>query len=161
MKPTRHYPKRHYKPNLRILAAYMQPLKVNAEPTKTIAGETIVCEPIAKRTNALGKVSRGLDRTNPEYNRKSRAKLGQLLQQAIGQVYQLERDYEQLLIDRACLIDLVVELAAWHESTKAAHLKIPSDKLQDIVWGMMEYLDMLEDAPEPTQPLNLFEEVQP
>jgi hypothetical protein len=56
--------------------------------------------------------------------------------------------HEQLLNDRASLIDLVVELAAWHEATKAPHLKIPSDKLQDIVWAMMESLDMLEDAPE-------------
>lgn len=55
--------------------------------------------------------------------------------------------HEQLLNDQAYLIDLVVELAAWHEATKAPHLKIPADKLQDIVWAMMECLDMLEDAP--------------
>jgi len=95
----------------------------------------------------LGKVSRGLDQTHPEYNRKSRQKLGQLLQQAIGQVFQLERDHEQLLTDRACLIELVVELAAWQAATGAPHVKIPSDKLQDIVWAMMESLNMLEDAP--------------
>ena len=161
MKPTRHYPKRPYRPNLSVLATYMQPLKVNAQSIEQKTGEPIMCQPITKRMSNLGKVSRGLDQTHPEYSRKSRAKLGQLLQKAIGQVYQLERDHEQLLIDRTCLIELVVELAAWHESTKAAHLKIPSDKLRDIVWAMMESLDMLEDAPEPTQSLNLFEEVQP
>ncbi len=146
MKHTRQYTKRPYRPNLSALAAYLQPLKVNTESTQPKTGEPIMCQPVTMRMTKLAKVSRGLDRTHPEYSRKSRAKLGQLLQQAIGQVYQFERDHEQLLNDRACLIDLVVELAAWHESTKAAHLKIPADKLQDIVWAMMESLDMLEDA---------------
>lgn len=141
MKATRHYPKRHYKPNLRILAAYMQPLKVNTEPTKTIAGETIVCEPIAKRMNALGKVSRGLDRTNPEYNRKSRAKLGQLLQQAIGQVYQLERDHEQKLMVIDGMRDAAFSLLEIHHQHKDTQQPIDPEQIRLLAVDMLDILE--------------------
>lgn len=147
MKHTRQYTKRLYRPNLSLLAAYLQPLKVNPESIQTISGETIMCQPITKRMTKLGKVSRGLDQSHPEHNRKPRYKLSRSLRKAIKQVYQLEQEHEELLISRWCLIDLVVELAAWQEVTTEPHVKIPSDKLQDIVWAMMECLDMLEDAP--------------
>lgn len=146
MKPTRHYPKRHYKPNLRILAAYMQPLKVNTEPTKTIAGETIVCEPIAKRMNALGKVSRGLDRTNPEYNRKSRAKLGQLLQQAIGQVYQLERDHEQKLMVIDGMRDAAFSLFDIYNHHQDTQQPIDPEQIYLLAVDMLEQLEPAQEV---------------
>ena len=141
MKHTRQYTKRHYRPNLRTLAAYMQPLKVNTEPTQTIAGETIVCEPIAKRMNALGKVSRGLDRTNPEYNRKSRAKLGQLLQQAIGQVYQLERDHEQKLMVIDGMRDAAFSLFDIYNHHQDTQQPIDPEQIRLLAVDMLEQLE--------------------
>jgi len=141
MKHTRQYTKRHYRPNLSVLAAYMQPLKVNAESNEQKTGEPIMCQPITKRMNALAKVSRGLDRTNPEYNRKSRAKLGQLLQQAIGQVYQLERDHETKLITLDIMRECALHLLEIYQHTKDTQQPIDPEQIRLLAVDMLEQLE--------------------
>ncbi len=140
MKHTRQYTKRPYKPNLSALAAYLQPLKVNAE-SDLIKQEAIMCQSITKRMIKLGKVSRGLDRTNPEYSRKSRAKLGQLLQQAIGQVYQLEHDHEDKLMMIDGLRDAAFSLLEIHDHSKETQQPIDPEQIYLLAVDMLQSLE--------------------
>lgn len=129
MKRTRQYTKRPYRPNLSALAAYLQPLKVNPQSIKQKTGEPIMFKLATNRMNALGKVSRGLDVTNPEYSRKSRAKLGQLLQKAIGQVYQLKCDYEDKLMMIDGLRDAAFSLLEIHDHSKETQQPIDPEQI--------------------------------
>ena len=141
MKHTRQYTKRPYRPNLSALAAYLQPLKVNTESVQTLLGEAIMCQPITKRMNALAKVSRGLDQTHPEYSRKSRHKLGQLLQQAIGQVYQLERDHQARLITLDVMRECALHLLEIHQHAKDTKQQIDPEQVYLLAVDMLEQLE--------------------
>ncbi|MEC7118812.1 MAG: hypothetical protein VXW65_02780 [Pseudomonadota bacterium] len=147
MKHTRQYPKRHYRPNLSVLAAYMQPLKVNTESIEQKTGEPIMYQPITKRMSALGKVSRGLDQTHPEYKRKSRQKLGPLLQQAIGQVYQLERDHEGKLITLDLMRDAAFSLLETHQHAKDTQQPIDPEQIYLLAVDMLEKVTGLGVSP--------------
>ena len=146
MKHTRQYTKRHYRPNLSVLAAYMQPLKVNTESTEQKTGEPIMCQPITKRMNALAKVSRGLDQSHPEYNRKSRAKLGQLLQQAIGQVYQFERDHEQKLMVIDGMRDAAFSLFDIYNHHQDTQQPIDPEQIYLLAVDMLEQLEPAQEV---------------
>lgn len=140
MKHTRQYTKRPYKPNLSALAAYLQPLKVNAE-SDLIKQEAIMCQPVTMRMTKLAKVSRGLDRTHPEYSRKSRAKLGQLLQQAIGQVYQLKCDHEDKLMMIDGLRDAAFSLLEIHDHSKETQQPIDPEQIYLLAVDMLQSLE--------------------
>ncbi|MFZ3192660.1 MAG: hypothetical protein WA154_05570 [Moraxellaceae bacterium] len=141
MKHTRQYTKRPYRPNLSALAAYLQPLKVNTESTQPKTGEPIMRNPVTMRMTKLAKVSRGLDRTHPEYSRKSRAKLGQLLQQAIGQVYQLEHDHEDKLMIIDGLRDAAFSLLEIHDHSKETQQPIDPEQIYLLAVDMLQSLE--------------------
>ena len=146
MKPTRQYTKRHYRLNLSLLAEYMHPLKVNTESTQHQTGEPIMCSPITKQMTALAKVSRGLDQTHPEYNRKPRHKLGQLLQQAIGQVYQLERDHEAKLITLDVMRECALHLLEIHNHAKDTQQPIDPEQVYLLAVDMLEQLEPAQEV---------------
>lgn len=66
---------------------------------------------ITKAISHLSKVSRGLDRSHPEFKQQPVDKLAKPLQKAIGQVYKIQKEHETLLTDvaisRSMLIDAV------------------------------------------------------
>ncbi|MBF7694552.1 hypothetical protein [Acinetobacter rathckeae] len=66
---------------------------------------------ITKAMSHLAKVSRGLDRSYPEFKQQPVDSLAKPLQKAIKQVYKLEKEYDALITDvaisRSILIDAV------------------------------------------------------
>ncbi len=89
----------------------------------------------------LGALSRGLDQTHPEYSRKSRQKLGQLLQQAIGQVYQLERDHQARLITLDVMRECALHLLEIHQHAKDTQQQIDPEQVYLLAVDMLEQLE--------------------
>ena len=141
MKRTRQYTKRHYRPNLSVIAAYMQTLKVNHQSILTQTGEPIMFKPATNRMNALGKVSRGLDQSHPEYSRKSRAKLGQLLQKGIGQACEIELKYEENLIALDAMRDAAFSLLEIHHQHKDTQQPIDPEQIRLLAVDMLDILE--------------------
>lgn len=69
---------------------------------------------ITKAISHLAKVSRGLDRSHPEYETKDQDKLAKHLRRAIKTVHKLERNHDGLQTDvcniNGMLVDLMVEI---------------------------------------------------
>lgn len=67
---------------------------------------------ITKAISHLAKVSRGLDRSHPEYEAKDQDKLAKHLRRAIKAVYQLENNYADLQTEVCTVNSMLMDLMA-------------------------------------------------
>jgi hypothetical protein len=65
---------------------------------------------ITKAISQLSKVSRGLDRSHPEYEPKDQDKLANYLRRAIKAVHKLERNHDELRTDICSVHNMLTEL---------------------------------------------------
>lgn len=94
---------------------------------------------ITKRMTQLGKVSRGLDRSHPEFKRQCIDKLARPLSKAINSVIDLEKEHEESCLRMAVARTIAIDAISMLEE------KQDVKEIISVLVELIETLDGVED----------------